>query len=118
MAAAAVITAKYEIGHNLKSILVRDPIFFPRPMFSRVSPVVQEKYPAKIPTQAYLVPSEAEFCLVYPKKNPHSQHARDFFPVQKQNGRRTPLLKISKCNVKVKLQMLETLFSSNLDKIY
>ena len=82
------------------------------------SPVVPEKYPAKIPTQAYLVPSEAEFCLVYPKKNPHSQHARDFFPVQKQNGRRTPLLKISKCNVKVKLQMLETQFSSYLDKIY
>ena len=36
MAAAAAITAKYEIGHNLKSIQVRDPIFFPRPMFSRV----------------------------------------------------------------------------------
>ena len=66
------------------------------------SPVVQEKYPAKIPTQAYLVPSEAEFCLVYPKKSPHAQHFRDFFPVQKQNGRRTPLLKISKCNVQTK----------------
>ena len=36
MAAAAAITAKYEISHNLKSIQVRDPIFFPRPMFSRV----------------------------------------------------------------------------------
>ena len=28
MAAAAAITAKYEIGHNLKSIQVRDPICF------------------------------------------------------------------------------------------
>ena len=36
MAAAAAITAKYEIGHSLKSIQVREPIFFPRPMFSRV----------------------------------------------------------------------------------
>jgi len=36
MAAAAAITANYEIGHNLKSIQFRDPIFFPRPMFSRV----------------------------------------------------------------------------------
>jgi hypothetical protein len=36
MAAAAAITANYEIGHNLKSIRLRDPIFFPRPMFSRV----------------------------------------------------------------------------------
>ena len=36
MAAAAAITANYEIGHNLKSIQFRNPIFFPRPMFSRV----------------------------------------------------------------------------------
>ena len=36
MAAAAAITANYEIGHNLKSIQVRDPNFFYRPMFSRV----------------------------------------------------------------------------------
>ena len=35
MAAAAAITANYEVGHNLKSIQARDP-FFPRPMFSRV----------------------------------------------------------------------------------
>ena len=34
--AAAAITANYEIAHNLKSIQLRDPIFFPRPMFSRV----------------------------------------------------------------------------------
>ena len=34
--AAAAITANYEIAHNLKSILLRDPIFFPIPMFSRV----------------------------------------------------------------------------------
>ena len=26
----------HEIAHNLKSIQLRDPIFFPRPMFSRV----------------------------------------------------------------------------------
>ena len=31
MAAAAAIMANYEIGHNLKSIQVRDPSFFPRP---------------------------------------------------------------------------------------
>ena len=67
-------------------------------------------YPAKIPTQAYLVPSEAEFCLEYPKFFPHSQHVGDFFPAQKQNGRRTPLLKISKCNVKTKPEMLQTQF--------
>ena len=35
MAAAAAITANYEIGHNLKGIQVRDP-FFPRPMFSKI----------------------------------------------------------------------------------
>ena len=34
--AAAAITANYEIAHNLKSIQLRDPIFFPIPMFSRV----------------------------------------------------------------------------------
>ena len=34
--AAAAITANYEIAHNLKSIQLRYPIFFPRPMFSRV----------------------------------------------------------------------------------
>ena len=34
--AAAAITANYEIAHNLKSIQLRDPIYFPRPMFSRV----------------------------------------------------------------------------------
>ena len=37
-----------------------------------------------------------------PKKKPHAQHFGDFFPVKKQNGRHTPLLKISKCNVKPK----------------
>ena len=35
MAATAAITANYEIGHNLKSIQVRDPFFCSRPMFSR-----------------------------------------------------------------------------------
>ena len=35
MAAAAAITVNYEIGHHLKSIQVRDPIFS-RSMFSRV----------------------------------------------------------------------------------
>ena len=34
--AAAAITANYEIAHNLKSIQLRAPIFFPRPMFSMV----------------------------------------------------------------------------------
>ena len=36
--ASSAITANYEIGHDLKSIQVRDPFFFsvPRPMFSRV----------------------------------------------------------------------------------
>ena len=33
--AAAAITANNEIGHNLKNIQVRDPIFFSIPMFSR-----------------------------------------------------------------------------------
>ena len=33
MAAAAAITANYEIGHNLKSIQFRDPIFFLDPCF-------------------------------------------------------------------------------------
>ena len=38
-------------------------------------------HPLKIPTQksqAYLILSEAEFCLVYPKQIPHFQHVRDF----------------------------------------
>jgi hypothetical protein len=36
MVALAAITVNYEIGYNLESIQVRDPIFFPRPIFSRV----------------------------------------------------------------------------------
>ena len=36
MVVEAAITANYEIGNNFKSIQLRDPIFFPRPMFSRL----------------------------------------------------------------------------------
>ena len=43
MAAAAAITANYEIGHNLKSIQVRDPILS-RPMFSRVRNAMKALY--------------------------------------------------------------------------
>jgi hypothetical protein len=41
----SAITANYEIGNKLKSIQDRDPIFFPRPMFSRVRKAMKLSFP-------------------------------------------------------------------------